>query len=277
MKKHQNFLRFETLPGNRIYAVLKLGSGKYDFECSLPAANRQVKLSTPPNINMQDSIISIKEGEKYLVELSSTDTNAIIYYTLDGSDPSKKSAIYQTPFEINTYTLIKTISKEKGKSISYVKNSFVDIYNPELNGWDYWYYEKSLRQLPDYTTMTAVDSGRISKIDLKKLKKRKNFWAFSFESFLDIPSEGEYSFYLASDDGVRLLINNQEVVSNDGIHYKTQRKGSIRLTKGRHFIRMEHFNSWSYNGLELMISGPDVPRQRVPVSRLYYNKKASPK
>ena len=272
IKKQQNFLRFDTLPGQRIYAVFQFGSGKYDFECRVPEVRKNAEFSTPPKINMQDSIISTKEGEKYMIELSSSDSNAIIYYTSDGSDPDIKSEIYSKPFEIKDHTMIKAISKEKGKSISFVKNSFVDIYNPTINGWNYWYYEKSLRQLPDYNTLTAVDSGRVSKIDLKKLKKRKNFWAFRFESYLDIPTEGEYTFYLASDDGARLLIGEKEVVSNDGIHYKTQRRGSIRLTKGRHFIRMEHFNSWSYNGLEVLISGPEVPKQRLPVSWLHFDK-----
>ena len=270
LKKYSRFLRLDTLVGNQVYAVLGLGSGVYDFECSLPKNSQQKTVSTPPEINLQDSIIAKKNGEKYWVELTTKNPKTNIYYTLDGSDPSSKSKRYQMPFELQHYSMIKTISKEKGKRPSFVKNSFVDIYNPEKNGWNYWYYEDKLRLLPNFDTLVAVDSGRVSVIDLKQLKKRPHFWAFRFDAYLDIPTEGDYVFYLTSDDGARVCINGQEVVANDGIHYKTQRKGFIRLAKGRHFIRMEHFNWWSYNGLELLISGPDIPRQRLPVSWLYF-------
>lgn len=269
-KKHQYFLRLDTLAINKTYAVFNLGSGAYDFESTLQNNNQQKEYSSPPEISLQDSIIAKKEGENYLIELSAKAAKTKIYYTLDGTDPNLKSKQYKIPFELNDYTMIKAITKEKGKAISYVKNSFVDIYNPEINGWNYRYYEGKLRVLPNYDTLVAVDSGRVSVINLKKLKQRPHFWAFQFEAYLDIPTEGEYSFYLSSDDGARIVINSEEVVVNDGIHYKTQRNGRVRLTKGKHKVRLEHFNWWSYNSLELLMSGPGLPRQKVPVSWIYF-------
>jgi len=269
-KKHKHFLRLDTLAKNKLYAVFKLGSGAYDFESVLQKNNQREKYSSPPEISLQDSVIAKKNGETYMVQLSAKEAKTKIYYTLDGSDPNLKSKQYKMPFELNAYTMIKTIAKEKGKAPSYVKNSFVDIYNPEKNGWNYRYYEDKLQLLPNYDTLVAVDSGRVSVINLKKLKQRLHFWAFQFEAYLDIPIEGEYSFYLSSDDGARIIIDDKEVVINDGIHYRTQRNGRTQLTKGKHNIRIDHFNWWSYNSLELLMSGPGLPRQKVPVSWLYF-------
>ncbi len=145
-------------------------------------------------------------------------------------------------------------------------------YHPLLNGWHYKYYEINTRQLPRFDTLIAKDSGKIAHINLKKLKQRKHFWAFCFDSYVYIPQNGQYRFYLDSDDGSKCIIDNQVVVNNDGIHYSTQRQGKIYLQKGWHSIRLEHFNSWSFNSLELLISGPQLPKQVLPVSWLFYKK-----
>ncbi len=264
------FLRLDTLQKQTVYNVLKLGSGQHHFTCKLPEKAKQKKYASPPEISLQDSIIARKQGEKYWVSLAARAPQTEIYYTLDGSDPDLKSKQYKEPFELHAHTMIKAIAKEKGKAPSYAKSSFVDIYDPEVNGWHYWYYQAPLKYLPDFDTLQVLDKGRTSIIDSKKLEKRSYFWGFRFDSNLEIPRTGMYTFYLESDDGAKLIVNNQEVIVNDGIHYKTQRKGQVHLAKGRHRIRMEHFNWWSYNGLELLISGPQLPRQRVPVSWLYY-------
>ncbi len=269
--KNPQFLRLDTLQKQTVYNVLQLGSGQHDFSCTLPERAKQKIHSSPPEINLQDSIIVRKQGEKYWVNLTAQIPQTEIYYTLDGSDPNLKSKRYEEPFELHGHTMIKAIAKEKGKAPSYVKSSFVDIYDPEINGWQYWYYQAPLKYLPNFDTLQILDTGRTSIIDSKKLEKRAYFWAFRFDATLEIPKTGRYTFYLESDDGAKLIINNQEVIVNDGIHYKTQRKGQISLTKGKHRIRMEHFNWWSYNGLELLVSGPELPRQRVPVSWLYYD------
>ena len=45
--------------------------------------------------------------KKMNVTLTCTDANAKIYYTLDGSEPTKKSKLYTKPFNINTSTTVK--------------------------------------------------------------------------------------------------------------------------------------------------------------------------
>jgi len=270
LDKDARFLRLDTLQKQDVYNVLQLGNGQHRLTCKLPEKAKQKIHTQPPEISLQDSMIARKEGEKYWASLTTQTPRTEIYYTLDGSDPDVKSQRYEEPFELHGHTMIKAIAKEKGKAASYVKSSFVDIYNPEVNGWHYWYYQAPLKYLPNFDTLQVLDAGRTSIIDSKKLEKRAYFWAFRFDANLEIPRTGLYTFYLESDDGAKLIINKQDVIVNDGIHYKTQRKGQIQLAKGKHRIRIEHFNWWSYNGLELLVSGPGLARQRVPVSWLYY-------
>ncbi len=263
-------LTLDTLIGNRNYTGVRMGSGTYDFVCNLPPKNEAIIHSHPPEISLQDSIIAKNSKEEHWVEFTAEKPKTKIYYTLDGRDPNTKSTRYKKPFELENAVMIKAIAVEKGKAPSFIKNSFVDFYDSKVNGWNYAYYEGKFRQLPDFDTLVAVNSGQVSHINLSQLKQRPHYWAFRFEAYLDIPKDGEYTFYLACDDGARLVIDEQEVVINDGVHYKTQRNGRIYLKKGKHPIRLEHFNLWSFNDLELMISGPELARQRVPVGWVYY-------
>lgn len=74
---------------------------------------------------------------------------------------------------------------------------------------------------------------------------------FGFEDFfvshtianINVPEDGSYTFRLASDDGSRLLIDNQVVIEHDGLHGADPPKdGSVELTAGYHSLFIEHFD-----------------------------------
>ena len=51
---------------------------------------------------------------------------------------------------------------------------------------------------------------------------------------LTVPTAGEYTFRLRSDDGSELFIGNTLVIDHDGLHGATDKDGTIQLTAGRH-------------------------------------------
>lgn len=66
-----------------------------------------------------------KDGESIIVTLE-VSMDATIYYTTDGSEPTKESAIYNEPLEFTESTTLKTLAvtaegKEKAQSFSYSK------------------------------------------------------------------------------------------------------------------------------------------------------------
>jgi hypothetical protein len=66
-----------------------------------------------------------KDGESIIVTLE-VSMDATIYYTTDGSEPTKESAIYSEPLEFTEFTTLKTLAvtaegKEKAQSFSYSK------------------------------------------------------------------------------------------------------------------------------------------------------------
>ncbi|MFB6550783.1 ricin-type beta-trefoil lectin domain protein [Streptomyces sp. NPDC056405] len=58
---------------------------------------------------------------------------------------------------------------------------------------------------------------------------------------LDAAQAGSYTFRLTSDDGSRLWIDDQLVVSHDGLHGPEPKDATVDLTAGSHSLRIEHF------------------------------------
>ena len=90
------------------------------------------------------------------------------------------------------------------------------IIAPGLEQYTVQVYHGSWSKLPDFESLKPVKSGVTSGLDLSIAERTDNF-ALQFEAYLPIAIEGEYKFYIASDDGSRLLIDDEVVVVNDGI------------------------------------------------------------
>jgi hypothetical protein len=99
------------------------------------------------------------------------------------------------------------------------------------------------------------------------------WFAISFNGYLDVPITGTYAFEVCSDDGSELLIDPGTgfltVIDNDGVHGMACLGGSIDLTAGLHPIRVNYFQGPRTEiGLILSWSGPDLALQVVPPERL---------
>ncbi len=82
------------------------------------------------------------------------------------------------------------------------------------------------------------------------------------------PVTGTYTFYTQSDDGVRLWVNNQQLVNNWTDHGSTENSGTIALTAGQRYdIRMEFYeNGGDAVARLLWSSGASLPKAVVPSS-----------
>ena len=70
---------------------------------------------------------------------------------------------------------------------------------------------------------------------------------------------GSTRFSLTSDDGARLLIGDQVVVDNDGIHGVSTQSGMIGLAEGFHPLTIRYFQRGGESevGLEAALNGSD--------------------
>jgi hypothetical protein len=62
--------------------------------------------------------------------------------------------------------------------------------------------------------------------------------------------------YIGSDDGSRLYIDGVLVADNDGSHSYRRKQGLIALDAGLHAVRVEYFEDYSGQKLDLGYTSP---------------------
>jgi mono/diheme cytochrome c family protein len=131
----------------------------------------------------------------------------------------------------------------------------------------YAYYEGNWNDIPDFDRLTPKSSGNVSSFGLGP-EQRKDGFGLRIDGFLNIAEEGRYRFWLTSDDGSRLSIDDRVVINHAGVHSPSTKDGRVRLTPGLHPIRVEYFENSGEEVLKLEYSGPGIERKPVPASVL---------
>ena len=85
-----------------------------------------------------------------------------------------------------------------------------------------------------------------------------------------IEQEDDYTFYVRSNDGSKLLINDILIVDNDGVHGDFERTGRINLKPGLHPIKVQYFDAGGSQSLQVQIEGANLSRQVIPEIMLFY-------
>jgi hypothetical protein len=144
-----------------------------------------------------------------------------------------------------------------------------DPENPQglARGLGFQYYEGTWEALPDFAALKPATTGVAEQVDLSKRKREEQF-ALRFTGYIDIPREGVYHFHVNSDDGAKVLIGADEVVTNDGCHAPQEASGEAALKAGKHPFTLIYFQNGGGATLELRWEGPDLPKQKVPAAAL---------
>lgn len=140
-----------------------------------------------------------------------------------------------------------------------------DPENPSntVNGLGYWYYEGVWNSLPDFASLTPAETGLINGVNLYP-KNRDDDYAFRFAGYINVPSDGVYTFYTTSDEGSQLLIGAKLVVNNDGLHTSQERSGKIALNAGKHLFAVTFFERLGSANLSVRWAGPGIQKQIIP-------------
>jgi len=123
--------------------------------------------------------------------------------------------------------------------------------------------------LPDFSPLTPEARGWTGAITHKVPGAGVDLFALRFRGFVEVPADGAWSFYTVSDDGSRLWIGEELVVDNDGPHGPTEKRGVVRLRKGKHAIRVEHFEGTGGEALQVLWSGPGTAKQEIPAAAYF--------
>jgi len=195
----------------------------------------------------------VDKGEKVTITVDTE--GAEIYYTLDGTAPTKESIRYTGPFELKESCTIQAIAYKNG-NYSLVASNFLYTAVPEGEASiEYKLYKNyNEKKLPDFTKFGKADAvGYLHAFTLNGLPvaETEDHYAVIFSSTLQICEAGRCKFELASYDGSRLIIDGKEIINNDGSHSRTTKYGVADLTSGSHIIKVEYFEDHGGQSLEL--------------------------
>jgi hypothetical protein len=118
------------------------------------------------------------------------------------------------------------------------------------------------------TARALVETGKAYALYLRPISYTQ--FSARWTGLIEAKSSEEYTFYTLSNDGVRLWIGDQLVISNWTDHSNTEDKGAIRLEAGKKYpLRLEYFYAGGWGQMILSWSGATQPKQTVPASSLF--------
>ncbi|MCA9065959.1 MAG: hypothetical protein KDA96_22980, partial [Planctomycetaceae bacterium] len=148
------------------------------------------------------------------------------------------------------------LTPEEARDVAGYLLKEIDV-QPNIN---FEYFEGTWQSLPDFSTLTPKSKGGTTDFSVASAERNELF-ALRFTAWLHLAKAADYRFWLSSDDGSRLVIDDEEVIRHDGIHPAGFRDGRIHLEAGVHAVVVEYFE---YHGEELLavdIEGGGISRQ----------------
>lgn len=76
-----------------------------------------------------------------------------------------------------------------------------------INGLNYRSFEGPWQQVPDFNSLSPVKAGTVENFNIK-VQSRTNNVALEFSGFIELPRDGQYTFYTRSDDGSCLWVGD---------------------------------------------------------------------
>ncbi len=256
-----NFVHFEVPSGDYTFV-----SKNIDALINSPMAS----ILSIPKIMPSDSTLFLSDSVHVNIKLYSDSSD--IRYTIDGSEPNEHSKLFVNPFMVNNSTVIKARVFKDGVKPGFISTSRITFTDSSVNGIIYKYYKGDWLKLPNFKKIKPNSKGKIYNFDLKQINNLAEKFAVEYFGNLKIDSEDIYTFYLMSNDGSKLFIDNKLIIDFDGLHGSAIRSGETKLTKEMHKIKIEYFQAGGGKALELFYESNDIEKQIIPATLLFTGK-----
>ena len=227
----------------------------------------------------------VKSGNTFFVgssniKLASNVPNTSIYYTLDGTEPTTKSTLYKSRVLVSETCQLKMRGYSDNHAPGFVviedlkKVEYERAGNPGdiTPGLEFEYFEGSFTRVAQMENLTPKVSGVLDKVKVKPFPG-VNEYGYIYSGYLLVPSEGVYTFYLSSNDGSKLYINDQELVDNDGGHGAIEKSAKIALKQGEYPIKVLYFQMGGGQDLKASWEGPGFRKTEITAQVLFHKTK----
>jgi len=232
----------------------------------------------PTAIGAKDTIVF---GSQLNVNLKPSVTGAKVYFTIDGYKPGETDIEYSTPMSYivppDQYRELKTVViTPSGKrsqvthTVMYNKTPFPAVnYQGTAKGLKYQLFTGEFNSLTQLKDAAVIDTGVTLSFNTAAFKKNMHGFGVIYTGFIRIDTDGVYGFSVASANGSSLLIDDQQVIDNDGKHGVFDQGGSAPLLKGYHRITIKYFDAGSAGSLRVFMTIPDKPKGEISPDMMF--------
>ena len=222
----------------------------------------------------------VSEDTLGLVRLSDSLKNARIFYSLDSNLPPEHYKLYRKPIRVKFLRRIFAWATAPGRPPSRVVSLFggknlvekaSPVRKPLLPGLAVRYVEGT------FFSTNQLDSARTAaaflrpKIDIGN-PPRERYFGLIFSGYLRVPQTGRVHFFLGSNDGSTLFLDNHLLVDNDGAHGFQEVSSPANLEAGWHKITLRYFQQGGTRGLRLRWKLQGKETEEIPPSYFSHTK-----
>jgi alpha-L-fucosidase len=232
----------------------------------------ETRVVNKPEIKSDASIFI----DKARFVITSPTPNSVLRYTIDNTEPTALSAIAtgeicveQTDFVVKARIFVNNKAVSAVAERRFVKSSPMPALNTGKKGFSYKYYEGVWNNLPDFSKLIPIKTGTVDRINLE-IRQRDHNYGLLFDGWINVPETNVYTFYLASDDGSRLIIDSQTVIDYDGVHGAEEKSVELPLAAGWHKISLQYFQQEIGQGLKLEWQPQGKPRSEIDKTLLLH-------
>jgi hexosaminidase len=230
----------------------------------------KINYRLPDLPNLLNQYVFTDEGK---LSIASPLPSLTIRYTTDGTLPDTKSLVLPSPLTISKSELVRvaafTPTGTRGDvyNLNYTQQQMLGPVKiaPPKPGLMATYYKAFFKKTALMQDAKVDSTFSTDKIEVPATVKAPSF-GITYKGYIDVPTDGIYSFYLTCDDGGVLYIGDKTVVDNDGNHSAQERSGQVALKMGAHPFKLDFIEGGGGFKLLLKYSVNGSAPQDVPSS-----------
>jgi alpha-L-fucosidase len=192
------------------------------------------------------------------------------HYTLDGSEPTRASAVARGPIAVTDSVALSArafhgdlpIGDVVTRRLERVRASpRCDVGSLEPGLVMRTSTGPGVRLDSDWTADTGFSI--VETVSIPLAVQGREHVRLDFAGFVRVERDDVYTFRLESDDGSRLVVDGRVLCENDGEHQPNAVLGSMALAAGWHSIGVQYFNAAGGATLDLRMGRPGAALARL--------------
>lgn len=138
------------------------------------------------------------------------------------------------------------------------------------SGIEFNTYEGNFPWIPQIKELHVSSHGKIKNVSPERADFKKEGIIY-FQGYIDIPKDGEYTFFISTDNNAVLRIHDIKVIDADyGYKKGSEQKGTLLLKAGLHPFKLFYKNlSTDDHSFNFKWQGFEINKQEVPDKHLF--------